>query len=743
MRLGTKILLLTLAITLALAGLIVWVVTRDLTAHETDRAQSDIRRAVSDYFGRIESLHGEDIRLVTLLMEDPQNLARLEALDASDDERRASTSSCSSRTSSNGPVRRPPGRDRRGAHDRAGRGRGRGAGVSRPAERRGIPLLTFAPGEPKLGDALSSDTIDWPYESLLTDDADARGGTCGSTGGSTSRSASRCASRSRTCRRTRTSSATESTTAGPRRCWASRRRCRHADAAAAAAAATRRGRGRHQEETPLHAWFVVEGEVVVRGSSSPAAAAGDGHDHDGDGRDDHAGGGRGRGRDPAPGRRGGVRRPPADRVRAPAASGSSARPSRSPLPRRPARRDRRRQLAHPRARAAPPPPGDDRVGDGRRRRRRGGRVPLRVQPDRPPDRRRSSTARDASPRASSTQPDQGRPPRRARPARPKLQRDGRRVAAARPGQEHVRQVRRPEGRRGLPRPTPNALMPGGEKRVQTVLFSDLMGFTALAERLDADDLVPLLNGYLGDAANVVTGTRGIVDKFIGDAVVAFWGPPITARRRARRRWRASRRCGSSAASAGSTPSATGSACRRWACASASRPARCSSGIIGSSNKYSYTVMGDDVNLGVARGGPEQAVRHEHPRLTARTAARRSAAVITRRIDRVRVVGPGGAGRVVRGARRRGGGRANRRGPSCCGARRTPRPCRRYERRDWPAAGRRVPSGWPASGRRTAPRGRWPSGATRSSRLTPAPTGTACGSRRRSSASGACPSGRIR
>ncbi len=85
MRLGTKILILTLAITLALAGLIVWVVTRDLTAHETDRAQSDIRRAVSDYFERIESLHAEDFRLVTLLMEDPQNGAQLEALDAGDE----------------------------------------------------------------------------------------------------------------------------------------------------------------------------------------------------------------------------------------------------------------------------------------------------------------------------------------------------------------------------------------------------------------------------------------------------------------------------------------------------------------------------------------------------------------------------------------------------------------------------------------------------------------------------------
>src|SRR5687768_989792 len=88
MRLGTKILILTLAITAGLSGLIVWVVTRDLTSHETQRAQSDIRRAVSDYFERIESLHAEDFRLVTLLMEDPQNSAQLEALDAGDEQAR-------------------------------------------------------------------------------------------------------------------------------------------------------------------------------------------------------------------------------------------------------------------------------------------------------------------------------------------------------------------------------------------------------------------------------------------------------------------------------------------------------------------------------------------------------------------------------------------------------------------------------------------------------------------------------
>jgi hypothetical protein len=85
MRLGTKILLVTLAITLGLAGIIVWVVTRDLTRHETERAQADIGRAVSNYFERIELLHDKVRSIVLLLLEAPHNRAQLELLDEEDE----------------------------------------------------------------------------------------------------------------------------------------------------------------------------------------------------------------------------------------------------------------------------------------------------------------------------------------------------------------------------------------------------------------------------------------------------------------------------------------------------------------------------------------------------------------------------------------------------------------------------------------------------------------------------------
>ena len=67
----------------------------------------------------------------------------------------------------------------------------------------------------------------------------------------------------------------------------------------------------------------------------------------------------------------------------------------------------------------------------------------------------------------------------------------------------------------------------GEMRPVAVLFSDLVGFTELSERLPPQQLVEVLNGYFDEVVNLVTTGQGYVDKFIGDAVMAFWGAPVT------------------------------------------------------------------------------------------------------------------------------------------------------------------------------------------------------------------------
>jgi adenylate cyclase len=59
----------------------------------------------------------------------------------------------------------------------------------------------------------------------------------------------------------------------------------------------------------------------------------------------------------------------------------------------------------------------------------------------------------------------------------------------------------------------------------TVMFSDIRGFTTISEKLDAQDLALFLNTYLFDMTRIVFDTQGTLDKYIGDAVMAFWGAP--------------------------------------------------------------------------------------------------------------------------------------------------------------------------------------------------------------------------
>ena len=68
---------------------------------------------------------------------------------------------------------------------------------------------------------------------------------------------------------------------------------------------------------------------------------------------------------------------------------------------------------------------------------------------------------------------------------------------------------------------------GGERKTATVFFSDVRGFTAMSERMDPEALVSILNRYMTKMVSVIIQYGGIVDKYVGDAIMAIWGVPLS------------------------------------------------------------------------------------------------------------------------------------------------------------------------------------------------------------------------
>jgi adenylate cyclase len=89
---------------------------------------------------------------------------------------------------------------------------------------------------------------------------------------------------------------------------------------------------------------------------------------------------------------------------------------------------------------------------------------------------------------------------------------------------------------------PDALSLGGERRELTIMFSDLEGFTSLSEGLDPESLTTLLNDYLTDMTDIILEEGGTLDKYEGDAILAFWNAPLDQPDHAERACRAAVRC---------------------------------------------------------------------------------------------------------------------------------------------------------------------------------------------------------
>ena len=141
---------------------------------------------------------------------------------------------------------------------------------------------------------------------------------------------------------------------------------------------------------------------------------------------------------------------------------------------------------------------------------------------------------------------------------------------------------------------PARLRLGGERRLISVLFSDIRGFTSIAEHLPPETLGEMLSQYLEAMTDVVFAHGGLLDKYIGDAVMAFWGSPAPAEDHAARCCRA----------ALDMLAALEQLNRRWSVAGLPRlgirigisSGSSIVGNFGSSLRFSYTAVGDTVNL---------------------------------------------------------------------------------------------------------------------------------------------------
>jgi len=128
----------------------------------------------------------------------------------------------------------------------------------------------------------------------------------------------------------------------------------------------------------------------------------------------------------------------------------------------------------------------------------------------------------------------------------------------------------------------------------TVMFSDIRGFTTISEKLDPQDLALFLNGYLTDMTKIVFEAQGTLDKYIGDAVMAFWGAPIEEADHAAKACRASLNMIKKVHALQTQWEAEGKPKLDIGIGLNSGPA--SVGNMGSELQIGYTAMGDTVNL---------------------------------------------------------------------------------------------------------------------------------------------------
>jgi adenylate cyclase len=182
---------------------------------------------------------------------------------------------------------------------------------------------------------------------------------------------------------------------------------------------------------------------------------------------------------------------------------------------------------------------------------------------------------------------------------------------------------------------PSKLALGGERRVITVMFTDLAGFTKLTESTPADVVLNVLYRHFTAMTDVIHAHRGTVVQFVGDAIVGFWGAPLEDADHALHAVEAAVEMQDAMDRLGAELKAEGRPEVRMRVGV--NTAELSVGNYGSESRFYYTAMGDGMNLGSRLEGIN---KHYGTRILVSAATREPVGdrIPMRRVDRVRVAG---------------------------------------------------------------------------------------------------------
>jgi adenylate cyclase len=194
---------------------------------------------------------------------------------------------------------------------------------------------------------------------------------------------------------------------------------------------------------------------------------------------------------------------------------------------------------------------------------------------------------------------------------------------------------------------PSRLRLGGETREMSVLFSDIRGFTAISESLDAETLTRFINRFMTPMTEVILRRVGTIDKYMGDAVMAFWNAPLDDPNHVTHAARA----------ALDMVAALATFNEQWAVEAAKlsgaphevgigiglNTGPCCVGNMGSEQRFDYSVLGDTVNLASRLEGLSR--QYEVPIIIGETTRDRLSGFACLELDLVQVKGKAFAARI--------------------------------------------------------------------------------------------------